>query len=464
MSQIPASIRPPTNRHRRDEDTTRSAQYRYSPSDEENMTRECDVCFKRTTRRCGFCNKDAFCSERCEDKMPSRHVFNCSKRPLTTADFLWRSLAEDLLPEEEDVLEDFGFNSVEFGRGRSYLFGVYAGLYRSGRFSAEDFHNWRIGGILIEKIKEFFYSLPEDSRGGYFPWFLENLPVLERPTTKQQATQNLVTSMFAKATPYLDIEDRNRPLDELMPEAKRDSFTLLAQLSHQMSPNPIEQNWYSFGFVSCRGKSEENTLMQVYQLLLLEDAGSYFYKFYNSRRDHNSPVGLMQFWKAYEAGTLIQLMDSKGLKNLRSRLPLLEVFLSGSRFSVWDLKWFLDIEDPVMYPPVPEVSLDYGFVNCTKLEETYTLMEIYKRVLQTAHPLGLQHACMTGTLWQFASSHIRMEEEWRPLMKNVYSLETPIVSETDEDMAPRAGSEERGEPVVVSSSLLSRLWRSLSIV
>ncbi|KAI4933930.1 uncharacterized protein J4E92_003600 [Alternaria infectoria] len=377
---------------------------------------------------------------------------------------LKESIKEDLIPEEEEVLEDFGFNSVEFGQGRSYLFGVYAGLYRSGRFSAEDFHNWRIEGILTEKIKEFFYSLPEDSRGGYFPWFLENLPVLETPTTKQQATQNLVASMFAKARPYLDNEDRNKALDELMPEAKRDSFTLLAQLSHQMSPNPIEQNWYSFGFVTCRGKSEENTLVQVYQLLLLEDDGSYFYKFYNSRRDHNSPVGLTQFWKAYEAGTLIQLMDSKGLKNLRSRLPLLEVFLSGSCSSVWDLKWFLDIEDPVKYPPIPSVSLDYGFVNCNTLEETYTLIEIYKRVLQTAHLLDLQHACITGTLWQFASSRIRMEEKWRPLMKKVYSLETPTVSETGEDMTPKAESEGHGEPVVVSSSLLSRLWGSLSVV
>jgi len=396
--------------------------------------------------------------------MPSRHVFNCSKRPLTTADFLWRSLAEDLVPEEEEVLEDFGFNSVDFGQGRSYLFGVYAGLYRSSRFSAEDFHNWRIGGILTEKIKEFFYSLPEDSRGGYFPWFLENLPVLERPTTKQQATQNLVASMFAKARPYLDIEDRNRALDELMPKAKQGSFTLLAQLSHQMSPNPIEQNWYSFGFVTCRGKSEENTLVRVYQLLLLEDDGSYFYKFYNSRRDHNSPVGLTQFWKAYEAGTLIQLMDSKGLKDLRSNLPLLEAFLSGSRPSVWHLRWFLDVEDPVKYPPIRSVSLEYGFVNCNTLEETYTLREIYKRVLQTAHPLGLQQACATGTLWQFASSFIRMEEEWRPLLKKVYSLETPILSETREDTAPRAGLDEHVEPVVVSSSLLSRLWGSLSIV
>jgi hypothetical protein len=372
-----------------------------------------------------------------------------------------------MIPKEEDVLEDFGFNNVRFGQELSYLFGLYFSLYRSGRFSAEDLHKWRIGGILAEKVKEFFYSLPEDSRGGYFPWFLENLHVLEHPVTQEEAKENLKAAFFDKVRSYLDVEDRNKAIGELEPEAKRDSFGLLAQLSHQMSPNPIEYGWYSFGFVTCRGQSEENTLLQIYQLLLLEDDGSYFYKFYNSRRGDDQPVSLAHFWKAYEAGTLIQLMDLKGLGSLRSRLPVLETFLSisptNARHSVWELKWFIDIDNPVEYSPAPTVGLDYGFVNCNTLEETYTLMEIYRRVFRTAHPLGLQYACMTGTLWQFASGHTRMEERWRPLMKNVYSLGTPILSETGEDMTLGAGLEAHEEPVVVSTSLLSRLWSSLAI-
>lgn len=458
---------PSTNRYRQDKDTARSAQSGYSPPDGGKITRECNVCDRRTTSKCSICNKDSFCSERCEDKMPSSHLFTCSKRPLTTADYLWNSLARDLIPQEEDVLEDFGFNNAGFGQERSYLFGVYAGLYRSGRFSAEELHEWRIAGILTEKIKGFFYSIPEESRGSYFPWLLKNLHVLGRPMTREEANRNLAATLFDKARSYLDVEDRNKALDELMPIAKRDSFILLAELSHQASPNPIEQGWYNFGFVTCRGEREENTLVQVYQLLLLQDDGSYFYKFYNSRRNHDQPVSLTQFWEAYEAGKLIQLMDSKGLHNLRSGLPFLEAFLSappaGSRPSVWDLKWSLDIEDPVSYPPIPSVSFDYGFVNCGTMEETYTLMEIYKRVLQTVHPLGLHHACITGTLWQFASGYIRMEERWRPLMKNVYPLETPIVSETGEGTIPGAGSEAHEKSDVISPSLLSRLWGSLSI-
>jgi hypothetical protein len=38
------------------------------------------------------------------------HLFTCSKRQLTSADYLWRSLAEDIIPVDEDVLQDFGFN------------------------------------------------------------------------------------------------------------------------------------------------------------------------------------------------------------------------------------------------------------------------------------------------------------------------------------------------------------------
>jgi hypothetical protein len=91
------------------------------------------------------------------------------------------------MPQDEDVLEDFGFNNVLFGRDGTYLLGVYGGLYLSSKFSAEDIHKWRVRGILVDKIKEFYYSILENSRGQYFPWFLKNIYVLERPMTKDEA-------------------------------------------------------------------------------------------------------------------------------------------------------------------------------------------------------------------------------------------------------------------------------------
>ena len=99
-----------------------------------------------------------------------------------------------------------------------------------------------------------------------------------------------------------------------------------------------------------------------------------------------------EFWCAYESGTLIELMDSKGLKEERSRFPYLEAILSDPpsrpRPSVWDLKQFIAIKDPAAFPPMPTVEVDYGFINCQTHEDSCTLMEIYKRLLQKGKSVG----------------------------------------------------------------------------
>ena len=368
------------------------------------------------------------------------------------------------MPQDEDVLEDFGFNNVISGGEKTYLLGVYGGLYLSGKFSAEDIHEWRVGGILVDKIKEFYYSIAEDCRGQYFPWFLKNFNVLERPMTREDAQQRLIATFYDKARPYLDVEDRHKTARDLKPEARGTSYNLLAGTLLRMSPNPIEGNWYSFGFVTCRGLGEESTLVDLYQLLLTESDGSFFYEFHNRRRGVIQPATFTQFWKAYEAGTLIQLMDSKGLKKLRSRLPFLESFLSvppaGPRPSVWNLKQFLEINDPMDHPAVPSVNVDYGFINCHTFEETCTLMEIYRNVLKTANPLDLHQACVAGDLFQFASGYVPMEERWKPLMRNFYPLNEVVESEVGPELRSDVGSE-AGEGSAKLPSLLSRLWASI---
>lgn len=358
------------------------------------------------------------------------------------------------MPQDEDVLEDFGFNNVGFGEHMTYLLGVYGGLYLSGNFSAEDLHEWRVGGILFDKIKEFYYTIPEDSHGRYFPWFLKNFHVLERSMTKDEGQKNLIATFHDKARPYLDIEDRNKTISDLKPEAKGESYCLLAETLLRISPNPIESNWYSFGYVTCCGRGEETMLVDLYQLLLAESNGDYFYEFYNRRRGVIQPATFSQFWKAYEAGTLTQLMDSKGLKELRSRLPFLEGFLSvpsaGPHPSVWNLKQFLEISDPMDHPPSPSVNVDYGFDNCRTFEETCTLMEIYGKVLQTANPLELHQACIAGNLFQFASSYVQMEEQWRPLMWNYYPLEEVLESELRSEPGLEADENSAGLPSLFS--------------
>lgn len=334
------------------------------------------------------------------------------------------------MPQEEDVLEDFGFNNVLFSGDEAKLLGVYGGLYLSGNFSAEEIHEWRVEGILVDKIKNFYYSIAESNRGQYFPWFLNNLHVLKRPMTKDEAQQKLIATFYDKARPYLNIEDRNKTARDLKPEVKGTCYNLLAGILLQASPNPVEENWYSFAFVTCRGQGEESRLVALYQLLLTESDGSFFYESHSRRRGVTQPATFTLFWKAFEGGTLIQLMDSKGLKKLRSELPFLEGFLSvpsaGPRPSVWNLKQFLEISDPVDHPPIPSIKVDYGFINCHTFEETCILMEIYKEVLKTANPLVLHQACVAGDLFQFASGFVGMKERWRSLMRNPYPLKEMV--------------------------------------
>jgi hypothetical protein len=211
-------------------------------------------------------------------------------------------------------------------------------------------------------------------------------------------------------------------------------------------------------------------LVDLYQLLLTEGDGSFFYEFHNRRRGVVQPATFTQFWKAYEAGTLVQLMDSKGLKELRSRLPFLEGFLSvppaGPHPSVWNLKQFLEISDPMDHPPTPSVNFDYGFTNCRNFEETCTLMEIYGKVLKTANSLELHQAGVVGDLFRFASDYVRMEERWRSLMRNPYPLEEVMDSELGPELSSKVvGQElrsevgsEADEDSAVLPSLLSKLW------
>lgn len=334
------------------------------------------------------------------------------------------------MPKEEEVLEDFGFNNVVSDSDKHKLFGVYRGLVND-EISAETLHQWRISGKLEDNIKKFYYAIPERFRGGYFPWLMRNPHVLGRPLTKEEATARQIATYFDDAKTYLAPEDRHKMIHELEPEAKKHCYSILAQVLHRNTPCPTEVTWYSFGYVTCRNReqtwpAEESILVDIFQLLLARDDGSYFFEFHKRRRGPEPLVSFTQFWKAYEKSALIQLMDLNGLKDMRTRLPYLEAFLSvppnGPRPSVWDLKQFIEINEPVEHPPILPVAVDYGFFNCKTSEETYVLMEIYRRVLASANPLELHEACISGRLYDFADQHHPMNKKWEPLMRNLYPL------------------------------------------
>ncbi|KAE8422878.1 hypothetical protein BDV36DRAFT_244721 [Aspergillus pseudocaelatus] len=390
----------------------------------------CFTCSKETSRRCSLCQMDFYCSQSCEDKRSGGHLFNCTKRPLTTADFLYRSIEENLIPEEEEVCADFGFNYFGSFTGKSKLLGLYKGLWIKD-VPVEDIHKWQVEGSLVANIKEVFYQIPERSRGAYFPWFLKHTQCLDKPITKEEARNRTVATFFDKARSYLDEDDRNKHHTELEPEAKRDCFYMLVLCLHSANPNPTEANWFNFGYCSCHEEYYEGSLGGLYHRLLLG------YNLPDGMPDHMAKriprmkniqkATFTEFWKAYESGKMIQLMDLKGFRRERLQFPFLEEFFSsppcGPHLSVWTLKQFLAIDNPAEFPPGPAISADYRFMNCATFTETCTLMELYKRLLRKASPLDLHEACVAGKLFEFASCYHKMDQEHRRLMKNVYPLQ-----------------------------------------
>ncbi|KAB8214014.1 hypothetical protein BDV33DRAFT_183543 [Aspergillus novoparasiticus] len=203
---------------------------------------------------------------------------------------------------------------------------------------------------------------------------------------------------------------------------------MLALCLHSANPNPTQANWFNFGYCTCDEEYHEGPLGGLYHKLLL---GNNFFDGIPAHIARCIPwmkniqtATFTEFWKAYESGTMIQLMDSKGFKHDRLQLPYLEEFFTsppcGPHLSVWSLKQFLAINNPAEFPPDPTISVDYGFMNCKTFMETCTLMELYKRLLRKASPLDLHEACVAGKLFEFAECFHKMDQAHRRLMRNFY--------------------------------------------
>jgi hypothetical protein len=341
---------------------------------------------------------------------------------------LYRSIGINELPDDEEALEDFGFNHFTSYADKCKLLGLYKGLYLSDEITVEDVHKWQVEGSLVANIKNFFYQIPERCRGGYFPWFLNHTDIFDRRIAKEEGEEIMAATFYDKSRPYLDEEDQHLDPKELKPAAKRQAYQLLTETLHMAAPHPMEENWKTFGFCTCHDEREERSLGGLYQRLLFGD--KLFSdipardRFFRGRKMETA--SFKEFWHAYKSGSLIQLMDSKGLKVERAQFPFLEEFLSvppsGPQPSVWSLKQFIAIENPMDSPPIPALTFDYGFMNCGSFEETCILMEIYKRLLLKVNPLELHEACLAGRLFEFAETFDKMDGDHRRSMKNFYPL------------------------------------------
>jgi hypothetical protein len=350
------------------------------------------------------------------------------RRALTPGDYLYQDCIDDRMPDDPDVLEIFGFQNLPSYHDRTKLLGLYQGLTKYLKVTAEELNLWQQEKSLITNIIRVHSEAPSFRGGIYFPWFLQHTHIMEDQRDPNDIKAHM--HFIEEAQTFLEPDDQKKHWRELQPRAKQYSFEILWMALMGMRPRPVQETWLKFGFCACRNELQENKLGAIYTSLLTDQQKGCLVP----QHLRSKPCTFTEFWQAYESGGLVKLMEDK-IKNRFAdigELPLVREYLShppsNMNLSVWGLKQFLEINDYTIYPPIEPVKVDYGFLNCQGFEEICALAEIYKRLLRAANPLELHEACIENRLFELAHKYHSMDEDHRRLMNNSYSREVMLES------------------------------------
>ncbi|KAL1640218.1 hypothetical protein SLS58_007169 [Diplodia intermedia] len=394
---------------------------------------ECDGgCLRYTSRRCGKCGNDFFCSTSCEAKMGPHHAFRCNiGRPLTTADYLMLDISGDMIPEDPDVLADFGFTNL-LPREHCNLLGLYKGLDYLG-VTAEQLHEWQQSGSIVEHVKETFSDLPVSSRGGYYPWFMDNQQRIfnqgKHRSDQRTSSEEKMQRCYDQTRMYLDPQDQETPIHELQPASKRKAFVFYSLIAQRSHPRPTFYGPYiDFGFCVCTGASMEHALGALYQKLLFGDTiiAPWMPRSIAPDVAMRPPLcTFTEFWQAFDRGGLTELMDSCGLKAEREKFPHLDSVLSRRVDEplpgVWMLQTFVNDESETVAPDC--IVFSYGFIACTNPIDTAELKAFYQDVLASADPLDLEKASLERRLLDFGRRHVNVSAKVLKILEKTSILD-----------------------------------------
>jgi MYND finger len=377
------------------------------------MVHLCEACDEPTTRRCSGCKIPTawYCSENCQRELWNFHIYECN--PINTAYHLTRAVYADRLPDDRQTCEDFGFAKAFTAENRSNLLGLYQGLIKHIGVEPKEIHRWRRKGTLAEEIKSAFEELPQSSRGGYYPWFIQNQwvinPELAPPTdTVHEALLRVWRYMGGSPS---STREEIRVATASWPQHKQECSFFCTILLSSWHPSPDQAAWLNFGFCVCRNEYSETPLAQLYLQLIAR-------------------ASFDEIYTAYESSKLIALFDSKGLKHDREQIHHLADVLAGSPHmnkSVWDLKRHIALEDGCM---IPSIGVDYGFANCEGEAEMLELKEVYKQFFDSynSDPIKLHETVIEGRLFEYVGGFVKMKKKFKRLMKNPYPLQQATLS------------------------------------
>jgi len=294
------------------------------------------------------------------------------------------------------------------------FFKVHTGLIKLFDIPPKTVHKWRVRGVLVDEIKKIFFQLPEDSRGLYFPWFLENEHIvalagqpLPAPSVRGVDAAVVCAWRFIGGS-EADSVDEIKAVIAHKPDSEQDCHLLYSLLLSGLHPAPSLDLWVSFGFPSCRSHEEEMELARLYRNLI-------------------HTCTFKEFCDAYRTHSLPSLFNSKGLR-VNNRVHFQSVLQAGWTKSVWYLKQAVAQENVTEAESnmVPAVLVDYGFGNCKIDSEKRRLWNVYRDFFDSPNgdPLALHEAALEGNIHGYVSTVVNglQDPMFQRLMKNPYPL------------------------------------------
>ena len=276
-------------------------------------------------------------------------------------------------------------------------------------------HDWRVRGVLVDEIKAAFYKLPEQSRGGYFPWFLQNEHIVAQAgqSLPDKTLHDYGHASVLRAWRFAGGSERDSVEDIRIAMAgksveEQNCYALYTLLLSKWHPSPSLDLWVNFGFASCRAQEEEMELGAQYRELI-------------------NMCTFKEFYDAYRTHRLFNLFHSKGLQ-VKNNDHFRDLLQTDWKKSVWYLKKAVVEEDSTMQESniIPAVLVDYGFANCRNGSERRLLMKAYKAFFDSykGDPLALHEAAIKGKIHGYVSTvlHDLQDSNLPRLMKNPYPL------------------------------------------
>ncbi|KAF8130951.1 hypothetical protein K438DRAFT_1885890 [Mycena galopus ATCC 62051] len=379
----------------------------------------CASCGVSATVRCSGCKKVWYCSKKCQEDQWGSHLVDCNPgRPIASADHLRAAVHRRKLPEDLDILSDYGFTRVNEVGGK-ILLDVYQIIFEDG-VRSRDIHQWKTSGHLLQEVEKVLRRLENWKTHRVLPWFeghhyaFDQDAAVDRPGTELEDQLGRVKAAQVELWNQVgDFPSQNREEihSTITNNWSKDKATFFFFRSL-----PDLDFWVHFGFSACHDEAEEGFLDLTYQIL----AGRCSYD---------------EFCTAYCNSTLIQLMDAKELRGRRIVHPYLEDVLSGSPVvfkSVWFLKQHVQLPSSVQSDIIPSVRVDYGFMNCTSDSEYQDLKNLYKSIFERRHanPLQLHEACISGSLYEYVlglfpemKKKKNRAKKFQRLLRNLYPLQ-----------------------------------------